>query len=203
MITEADNLYGYSLDGVTVVIDSGHGGHDGGASGSNVNYDEAYLNLYLAKQIKSQLESIGATVVLTRDDDYHLSPTDRAKIIKSVKPDYVLSIHRDAIGNGKDKLTSVNGMGVYHHHPFASDAAKQMYNTYKNYNMSDKFNLRGNSAQWHVFYLARNTDCPVVLTENGFMTNTSDYAKMLSEDYNNRYAKILTQGIVNYFKSIQ
>ena len=203
VITEADNLYGYSLDGVTVVVDAGHGGHDGGASGSNVNYDEAYLNLYLAKKIKSQLESIGATVVLTRDDDYHLSPTDRAKIIKSVKPDYVLSIHRDAIGNGKDKLTSVNGMGVYHHHPFASDAAKQMYNTYKNYNMSDKFNLRGNSAQWHVFYLARNTDCPVVLTENGFMTNTSDYAKMLSEDYNNRYAKILTQGIVNYFKSIQ
>ena len=198
VITEADNLYGYSLNGVTVVIDSGHGGHDGGASGSNVNYDEAYLNLYLAKQIKSQLESIGATVVLTRDDDYHLSPTDRAKIIKAAKPDYVLSIHRDSYSS-----SSANGMSVWHHHPFASDAAKQMYNTYKNYNMSDKFNLRGNSAQWHVFYLARNTDCPVVLTENGFMTNTSDYAKMLSEDYNNRYAKILTQGIVNYFKSIQ
>lgn len=198
VITKAGNTYGYSLKGVTVVIDSGHGGHDGGASGSNHNYDEAYLNLYLAKQVKAQLESIGATVILTRDDDYHINPTDRAKIIKAARPDYVLSIHRDSYSS-----SSANGMSVYHHHPFASNAAKQMYSTYKNYNMSDKFKLRGDSAQWHVFYLARNTDCPVVLTENGFMSNSSDYTKMLSEDYNKRYAKILTQGIVNYFKSIQ
>ena len=45
--------------------------------------------------------------------------------------------------------------------------------------------------------------CPVVLTENGYMSNLYDFKNIKSSEVNTKKAEALTKGIVAYFKSIQ
>ncbi len=196
-ITSSQNEYGYRLDGITVAIDVGHGGNDSGASGSNKNYPEAKLNLILAQKLKAQLESIGANVVMTRYDN-NSNPTSyqRMETVRNAKANYAIAIHR----NSSDS-TSPRGFISYHFNAFTADAAKIIYNATESANLYDKSKWSG--TKWHYFYTSRTTDCPVVLTENGFMTNEDEYTDMINDDFNTQCAKALTQGIVNYFVSIQ
>ena len=53
---------------ITVVLDAGHGGEDGGAIGKN-GVLEKDLNLSLAKRIGTELEKQGVSVVYTRTED--------------------------------------------------------------------------------------------------------------------------------------
>ena len=61
-----------------------------------------------------------------------------------------------------------------------------------------------NSAKtaWHVFYMSRISNCPVVLTENGFMSNSTDFGNMKSDSWNSKCADAIVKGIVDYFLSI-
>ena len=80
-VTMAENEYGVNLSGVKILIDVGHGGKDPGALGVNTSYTEAMQNLVLANKLKAELESIGATVVLTREADITSSNNDKIKIV--------------------------------------------------------------------------------------------------------------------------
>ena len=51
--------------------------------------------------------------------------------------------------------------------------------------------------------MCRITTCPVVLTENGFMSNAADLAIINNDAKNTEKAKAITRGIVDYFNSIR
>lgn len=198
-ISAANNKYGYDLSGVTIMIDAGHGGSDQGALGSNKNFTEAYLNLILAKEVKSQLESIGAKVVMTRDSDISLDSTERIDMLRRIKPDYVLSIHRNAVSS-----TAPNAFTTYHFNAFQANASIIMYKTYNTFPADYIFpESKWSGTKWHPFFLSRTTNCPVVLTENGFITNPNNFDLMIDPEFNKKNAQALTQGVVDYFKSIQ
>ncbi|MBE6798739.1 MAG: N-acetylmuramoyl-L-alanine amidase [Ruminococcaceae bacterium] len=198
-ITLTNNTYGADLTGVTVMVDAGHGGSDQGALGSNKNFTEAYLNLALAKEVKAQLESIGATVIMTRDSDISLDSNERISLVRQKKPDYVLSIHRNAASS-----TSPNAFTTYHFNAFQANAAITMYNTYNTFPADYIFPVsKWSGTKWHPFFLSRTTNCPVVLTENGFITNPGNFDLMIDPEFTKKNAQALTQGVVDYFKSIQ
>ena len=62
-----------------VVIDAGHGGADSGAVGNN--QFEKDFTLKISKYIYDRLKDLGVPVVLTRDTDETLSPTERVNRI--------------------------------------------------------------------------------------------------------------------------
>ena len=91
-----------TLEGVVVVIDPGHGGLDNGATHGGVKEDE--LNLKISYALKEELESKGATVYLTREDDQDMTQRDynyskqddmylRVRQIDEYNPNYLISIH--------------------------------------------------------------------------------------------------------------
>ena len=192
-IKTANNDYGVNLNGAKILIDVGHGGIDPGALGKNSN--EAQQNLILANKIKAELEKIGAKVYMTRTSNATTSSTDdKITYLKQIKPDYCIAIHHDS-----STSSSANGFSAFYFNAFSANASNYVYQTnkaltsiYKNF----KFG-------WHYYYMCRTTNCPVVLTENGFMSNSYDYANITSDSANNQKAKAITIGIVNYFKSIQ
>ena len=51
--------------------------------------------------------------------------------------------------------------------------------------------------------MGRSTNCPVVLTENGFMSNWYDYGNIIDDAKNTQKAQAITRGIIDYFLSIQ
>ena len=57
----------YDLSGITVVIDAGHGGEDGGCEGNGLI--EKDLNLDISLRLASLLREAGVNVILTRETD--------------------------------------------------------------------------------------------------------------------------------------
>ena len=51
--------------------------------------------------------------------------------------------------------------------------------------------------------VARMSDCPVVLTENGFMTSPFDHIGIVDHDTNVRKAQTIAVGMAQYFLSIR
>ncbi len=189
-LSVAENEYGYSLDGVTVLIDAGHGGRDQGAAGFVSGVNESQLNLKLALELKKQLKALGATVIMTRSDNSYIEVVDRMSAVQQGRPDYAISIHRNAAS-----ASSPNGFISYYFNPFSASAAEDIYEATS---AADIYNASiWEGVKWHYFFLCRNTECPVVLTENGFITNRVDYGIMT--DKNEECAKALTDGIMKYF----
>ena len=183
-----------TLSGARIFLDVGHGGKDGGATGLNYANREAVCNLILANKVKAKLESLGATVIMSRTDDTYISPPARQEALRVANADFCLAIHHDS-----STSSSQNGFGAYHYTQYSKTAAdfiKAQTDTVGVYN-----------KQWpvrfHYYYVARMPFCPVVLTENGFLTNTADYENALNDAATDKKADALVQGILDYFGSIQ
>ena len=191
-VTAADNEYRTNLNGAKILIDVGHGGTDGGAVYNG--YKESAANLKLAYKIKAELEKIGARVIMTRTGDTVSSAFDKIAILKREKPDYCIAVHHNA-----NASSSLRGFGAYYSNAFSKRASeyvlKQTENTTSFYT---KFIFK-----WHYYFMCRITTCPVVLTENGFMSNAADLAIINNDAKNTEKAKAITRGIVDYFNSIQ
>lgn len=197
-VKAASNKYGADLKGATVYIDVGHGGVDSGAVGAGKVYEKE-RNLTLAKKIKKELEKIGAKVILNRSGDSTLRPDQRCMNLINAKPDYCIALHHDS-----SYSSSPNGFGSFYSTPFSYNASKYVYNATMSkriYNSSASNNR--NRLEWHYFFMARMTVCPVVLTENGFMSSSIDFAGIKSDSVNQKKAEAITQGIAKYFLSIR
>ena len=196
-VKKAKNSYGVDLNKAVVLLDVGHGGKDIGAPGlSSKKHNEAIQNLALANKIKKELTKIGAEVVMTRTDNSTSSSDEKQRILRKVKPDYCLAIHHDSSAN-----SSANGFCAYYFQPISKSAAafvrKETAKTGKTvYKKIEKL-------KWHTYYMLRCSACPVVLTENGFISNSYDYKNIVSGKQNTLKAQAITKGIVDYFKSIQ
>lgn len=196
-VTLAENEYGVDLSGVKVLIDVGHGGKDPGALGlgSARNYTEAFCNLQLAFKLKTELVGLGADVYMTRETDVTSSNDQKIKMLKSLKPDYCISIHHNALEN-KNSIKS--GFSAHFSQTFSKKAAELVFK----HNVNSAL-YKSNDFKWHYYYMARSSYCPVVLTENGYMTNSYDYNNAISPEYNVGKAKAIAKGIAEYFLSIQ
>lgn len=202
-IKTANNEYGVNLNGAKILIDVGHGGVDCGATGYDYeNYSEAKQNLILAKKLKAELEKIGANVYMTRTTDVISSADDKIQMLKTVKPDYCIAIHHNS-----SELGYPNGFGSYYFDAFSKNASELVFKSMKNTGNSiykrQQQNYEPFTLKWHYYYVARTSTCPVVLTENGFISNKFDYLNIISDSQNTKKAKALTKGIVEYFKLIQ
>ena len=84
-----------------IVIDSGHGGEDNGASGNGIV--EKDLTLKISKYMKQRFDELGIPNQMTRTEDVTLNPTDRVNKVLSFYGDgkdvIVLSNHINAGGD--------------------------------------------------------------------------------------------------------
>lgn len=193
-ITSASNEYGTNLSGVNVLVDVGHGGRDIGAGGLMPDIiPESNRNLLLALKLKTELESMGAKVTLTRSSDVAVTVEGRGSLLRKTAPDICVSIHHDSSESKKN-----NGCGVFCFNAFSHNATTSVLNSIA------RSGIYSNTyKKWHYFHLARNTTCPVVLTENGFISNPTDFIGISDDNVNTKKAKAIAQGIADYFWSIQ
>lgn len=195
----ADNAYGADLTGIRIMLDVGHGPQSVGAAGLDPKHPESERNLYLAQLLKTELESMGATVILNRDADTELNVDERCIALKKAKPHLCIAIHHDSNASSRP-----NGFGAFHSTLFSVKAAQMIYDrtiATGIYNANAAGNR--NRMEWHYYFVARMTDCPVVLTENGFMSSTLDHEGIVSSTVNRRKARAIAQGVADYFLSIR
>lgn len=186
------------LDGVSIVIDPGHGGKDDGARSAEAKEQE--INLAIALKLKAELEQQGAQVTLTRDGAYDLASEGavnrkredmkkRVAMINEEPNDLFISIHLNAYPN-----VSIHGAHTFYR---KGDEASRAFADI----LQKKLNaLSGDEKSSKVgdYYILNETTRPGVLVECGFLSNAGDRAKLMQEEYQQRLATVLCEGVMEY-----
>jgi N-acetylmuramoyl-L-alanine amidase len=186
-----------------VVIDAGHGGVDPGKVGVNGALEKE-INLSISYKLKSYLEQSGATVIMTREtDDGLYSPSasnkkredlnKRAAIIRDSQADVVVSVHQNSFVESKYK----GAMVFYYSH---SEEGKTLaeYIQGELIRFADPSNARKSKANDNYFIL-KQTPCPAVIVESGFLSNWEDAEKLVTDEYQDKIAWSIYMGIMKYF----
>jgi N-acetylmuramoyl-L-alanine amidase len=186
---------------LTIVIDAGHGGLDGGSVGTTTGITENELNLIYAKKLGKYLSGFGFNVVQTRTTPDGLYSTfsenykredmiNRQAIIEEAQPQIVLSIHMN-----KYVLPSENGAQVFYG---ADDQSSQdLANSIR-----DKLRLNFENARELTlvgdYYLLNNAVVSTVIVECGFLSNPEEEILLQQEDYQEKMCYAIFCGVIKF-----
>ncbi len=177
-------------NGVTVVIDAGHGGMDGGVVGVSTGAKESDINLSIAKYLAGYLEKNGYRVVMTRSDAGAVSGgikyskredmQARKSAVQSASPDLVVSVHCNSYPR-----PTVSGAQVF----FATDATigKNFAEAVQGY-FNEVLNKKPRNAAVGDYYILNCTEYPSILCECGFLSNSEEESKLITASYQEKVA---------------
>lgn len=190
-----------NLLGKVIVLDSGHGGVDAGATSNQII--EKDLNLILTKKLEKELISRGATVYLTRKDDTDLSTTtvnrkrsdlyNRAQYINKISPDMYISIHLNSA-----PTPSWRGLQVFY--TTKNEKNKLIAETITNYLKESISNVREIKKD-NTYYMYKHITSPGVLIEAGYISNPSDSYLLQKEEYQNKLVSLISEAIEKYYQN--
>lgn len=181
-----------TLDGLTIVVDAGHGGSEKGAVGC-LGDNEKDINLKIALELKEILSLMGAKVIMTRECDGNMSLNERVDIARENCTDIFVSIHLNSIGDIPMNIHKNRGTSVYYYNPNSKELAKFVEASLTNIAGTRKDGVRTAS-----FAVIRPTDYVGILVETAYMTNPLDSVLYKSEDFSYNAAKGIAEGILNY-----
>lgn len=92
---------GYCATGFTLVIDAGHGGHDAGAKGATSQEKDINLKVALAFGQYVEQNCSDVKVIYTRKTDVFIPLKERANIANRNDADLFVSVHTNALPNGR------------------------------------------------------------------------------------------------------
>ena len=222
--------YYFNADGVltdkkelsqVIVIDPGHQGQGdsrkepvgpgssamkarvtSGTTGCVSGLDEYELNLQVSLLLRTELESRGYTVYMTREThDVNISNKERAEYASSVGGDILVRIH----ANGDDN-SSVNGalcMAPSDSNAFVSALAPESQRLSQciidSYCQATGLRNRGVMITDDMSGINWST-MPVTIVEMGFMSNAGDDSKMADSDFQKKMVDGIADGIDQYFQ---
>ena len=186
--------------GVTVVIDAGHGGIDGGVVGAS-GTKEAEINLDVAKKLKIQFEQRGFAVVMTRENKEGLygiyssgfkkrDMQKRKEIIEQANPLIVISIHMN-----RHSSPSTKGAQVFY--DSQNEKGKILANYIQgqlNDNVSDKKRVEKSGD----YYMVKCSEIPSVIVECGFLSCPQEEALLKTDEYQTKLSYYIFAGALKY-----
>ncbi len=192
---------------ITVVIDAGHGGKDGGATGTD-GTKEKDLTLLLAKKIKELNAASNIDIILTRETDIYQSPREKAEIAQNANADLLISIHgasAPAVHSTQAQANSQrekSGMEIYiareefantnKSRLFASAVINQFRNNYK-------LGVNELPLQRKVgIAVIQSNPFPSILIETGYMNNPVDLAYMKTSEGQETIARNILNAVAHY-----
>lgn len=180
-------------DGVTIVIDPGHGGSDPGAVWDGA--EEKSINLAVALKVRDLLEQeMDLRVLMTREEDRAVDLYDRAGFANEEKATLFVSIHSNALENDHD----YEGILTFYHKRDRS--GMHLAEEVQAAVAAETGGIdRGVRAEDYV--VLRETDAPACLLEMGFMTTPAELERLLDPDYQDCIAAGVVEGILTYLKS--
>ena len=161
-----------ATDQKTVIIDVGHGGYDKGHVTHGVSEKDILLGI--ANKIKELSADENIEIILTRSTDESVSIKERTSFINSINADLMISLHTNGhMDNSK------SGLEV-----FVSDEnkkSKESSELAEKINSSFATDFSVTEVKKANFAVLKNTECPAVLVDVGFLTNQSDRDFLNSE----------------------
>jgi len=189
----------------TVLIDPGHGGSDPGAIGVT-GLCEKEVNLDIALKVRDELVRHGYEVIMTRTTDEYLSLQERIEMANRVMPDILVSIHANSF-----KSPDVAGTIVLYYdnrYPVAGYPASEAMKRLTPESRKLAQSLLASAAQEagtinrglleSSVYMVRMGSVPSALIETAFLSNPGDEQLLRSEEFRQKMAIGIANGIRNY-----
>ena len=191
-----------------IILDAGHGTPDEGAESASGTL-EAPLNLKITLKIQKLLESSGATVILTRSDDNSIYEIDaktisqkkvsdiknRVKIGNSSSADVFVSIHLNKISD-----SSYSGWQTFYKNG-NEDSKKLATSIQLSLNSSISDNNKRTPHTLNTVYIMKNVEIPITIVECGFLSNPEEEKKLQTDEYQEKLAWGIYNGIMDYFEN--
>lgn len=183
---------------IDVVLDAGHGGADPGKIGVG-NVLEKDINLAITYKVKKCLEEEGIRVFLTRETDervdvygepYSKSEDMRMRVemINELMPNIVVSIHQNSYSSEEIKGAQVF---YYAHSEKGREMAMIMQEEIRGIDPTNKRQIKADDT----YYVLKYTKVPTIIVECGFLTNPEEAKKLTNDEYQEKMAKAVAEGI--------
>lgn len=187
---------------ITLVIDAGHGGIDGGAVGVNGTIEQQ-INLQIATRTQALAQYFAVPTVMTRTDEQALvdNPQDSIRTNKAAdlnarlalaqaQPNAVfVSIHLNIF-----QQAETYGAQVFYSTNHADSAlwAKNLQDTLVAGIAND--NQRIQKAADSSIFLLEQLQCPAVVVECGFLSNADEEYLLTTPEYQKQLAACIVAG---------
>lgn len=190
---------------VTVVIDPGHGGEDGGAvSPSGVS--ESQINLAVSLRVSDLLRFAGQRTRLTRSEDVTICDEgldtmrqrkasdlkNRVRLVEETENAVLLSIHQNSLPSSP---VTYGAQVFWNRREGAEDLAGSIQDA-----LNAAINAGNDKHPRQIpdsIYLMKNITAPGVLVECGFLSNAPETARLQDPAHQLRLAAAITAGYLN------
>ena len=194
------------VTGKTIVLDAGHGYPDEGAESAN-GVTEANINLIITKKVQSLLEQSACNVILTRSDENGIYDLDastlrekkvtdiknRVKIGNESSADVFISIHLNKIPQsqyyGWQAFFKQNDEKS---EELARSLQEELNSSIQRENKREALKITGK-------YIIEHVEIPIAIIECGFLSNPEEEQLLQQDEYQNRIAWGIYNGIMDYF----
>lgn len=188
------------------IIDAGHGGEDGGAVSSE-GVIESDINLAIAQRTEQLMAFLGKSTAMTRSDEQAVYSDgavtlrekkrsdleNRAAMINGYEDAVLISIHQNSLPSSP----SVHGAQVFYN---GIDGA-EILAEHVQQSLNQSVNIGNEKTKKQIdssIYLMRQVNCPAILVECGFLSNSEETKELQDGGYQTKLAMIIAAGVLNH-----
>ena len=216
-----------SLDHI-IAIDAGHGGEEFGVVSEN-RLKEKDAAFDIARRLKSLMDKTKLRAILVRNGDYFMPLENRLKVTNTYDTKLLVSIHaggassQDASGIGLYYFdvgaqtpagapliaSSANAIDSEVSQIMASlNSSKKIKDSKRlaesiSEAVRKNRDLKARNLKGANFLMLSECMMPAVIIEAGFITNREDEKSLMSDDYKDKVAAAIFEGIKNYLLSVK
>ena len=187
---------------VTVVIDPGHGGEDGGAV-SPGGVAESQINLAVSLRVSSLLRFAGQRTRLTRSEDVTICDQgldtmrqrktsdlrNRVKLVEETENAVLLSIHQNSLPSSP----VTHGAQVFWNRQEGAETLAETVQEALNESINTGNEKRPKPIPATI-YLMKNITAPGIIVECGFLSNPEETVQLQQPDYQLKLAAAIAAG---------
>ena len=191
-----------------IFLDPGHGGSDSGAVSNGLREKDLTLSVY--NKVSSRLASLGYSVLTSRNTDKDVGLVSRADQANKSNADMFLSIHFNAGGRGAsygietyyykarpEYIPAINK--AKHNDPERLEKSRKLAQKIQQ-SLVRKTGAYDRGVKRETFAVLRETSIPSILVELGFIDNQAEANKIKTNEYQEKLADGIVDGIVEYYK---
>ena len=189
---------------ITVVVDAGHGGEDGGAVAADGTV-ESGLNLSIARRVRDLLTFAGMPTAVTREgEDAIYDPGsatlrekkvsdlhNRVDLVNAIPGAVLVSIHQNSLPSSP----STRGAQVFWNRQEGAEALAESVQTALNGAINAGNEKKAAQVPPSV-YLMKEITVPGVLVECGFLSNAAETERLKDPGYQTKLAAAIAAGVL-------
>ncbi len=188
----------------SVFLDAGHGGVDPGAIYTDEDgtiWRESEINLAVTLKVKKILEQNNVKVVLSRDTDKTVDLLTRAPIANKAQTALFVSIHTNSIAG--DKPNGIETWGTLEYSAtYAGVTDKTLAKNIQDAVIKKTGAYNRGIKDTTTLAVIRGSVMPSVLIEVGFISNTAERELMFTDEYRQKLAEGIAEGILKTLKEM-